>query len=371
MKIGIDARFFGTETGIGRYVKELIEHLEVIQSEHEFVIFLRKKNFDLYKPRNRKFKKVLADIKWYGLAEQVELPKILEKEKVDLMHFPHFNVPFLYKKPFVATIHDLILLKYPSTRATTLGPIKFFLKYLFYRLTIQRVARDAKFIITPSEYIKKEVIKSFNKIEHKIIVTYEGVSFNLLDTECPTTTAVGHSVSYFLYVGNAYPHKNLEGLIKAFKIFRKYKNDKYKLVLVGKEDYFWRRLKKMAGNTENIIFRGYVADEELAELYQNTEAYIFPSFCEGFGLPGLEAMAHGTPVLASNSSCLSEIYGDAALYFNPQSIDEMVKKMSEIVYNPELRKNLIEKGYERVRKYSWSDCARQTLKVYEEAVSKI
>lgn len=367
MKIGIDARFLGTETGIGRYIKELIEHLEVIQGEHDFVIFLRKRNFNTYTPRNRRFKKVLADAPWYGLDEQTEFPRILEKEKVDLMHFPHFNVPFLYKKPFVVTIHDLILLKYPSARATTLGPIKFFLKYFFYRLVIQRAIRDAKFVITPSEFTKKEVIKYFKKSEHKIITTREGVSFAVVHNFIPAQT---HE-PYFLYVGNAYPHKNLEGLIRAFKIFKKYKNDKFKLVLVGKEDYFWRRLKKFAGAEDGIAFRGYVSDQELAELYQNAYAYIFPSFCEGFGLPGLEAMASGASVLASNSSCLPEIYGDAALYFNPQSIDEMVKKMSEIVYSPGLRKDLIEKGYERVKGYDWGRCAKDTLNVYNEALNKI
>ncbi|NQU83625.1 MAG: glycosyltransferase family 4 protein [Parcubacteria group bacterium] len=368
MRIGIDARFFGTETGIGRYVKEIIKHLEEIQSEHEFVIFLRKENYNLYQPKNKKFKKVLADVKWYGLAEQTEFPKLIEKEKIDLMHFPNFNVPFLYKKPFVVTIHDLILLKYPSTRATTLGPIKFFIKYLFYRLTIQRAIRDARFVITPSEFTKKEVIKNFRKPEHKIIVTHEGVSFNLSDTECPTSFdgCTASYKPYFLYVGNVYPHKNIEGLVKAFKIFSKYRNDKYKLVLVGKEDYFWRRLKKELGGFENIVFCGYVPDEDLIRLYQNAAAYIFPSFCEGFGLPGLEAMINGVPVLASNSSCLPEIYGNAAAYFNPQSLDEMVKKMSEIAYNSEFRNNLKKEGYEQVKKYSWKKCAQETLNIYEK-----
>lgn len=365
MKIGIDARFLGTETGIGRYEFELIKHLEEIESEHEFVIFLRKENWNLYNPKNNKFKRVLADIKWYGLAEQIDFPKIIEKEKVDLMHFPHFNVPFLYKKPFVVTIHDLILLKYPSTRATTLGPLKFFLKYIFYRLVIERAIRDALAVIVPSEATKKDILQNFYKDKENIFVTHEGVDFKNL--EGSGALEIEKLKPYFLYVGNAYPHKNIEGLIKAFKIFNKYKSDRHKLVLVGKKDYFWKRLEKETGYNENIIFCGFVEDEKLISLYKNAESYIFPSFCEGFGLPGLEAMNYNIPVLASNTSCLPEIYGDAAEYFNPQSIDEMLRKMSEVVYNPEIKHRLIIKGQEQIKKYSWEKCARETLEIYEKS----
>lgn len=359
MKIGIDARFLGTETGIGRYVLELVKHLEEAEGEKEFVIFLRKENWDIWQPKNPRFKKVLADIPWYGLKEQLEMPKIIARENIDLMHFPHFNIPFLYKKPFIATIHDLILLKYPSARASTLGPLKFYIKYLFYRLVLQRAIRESRKIIAASEFVKQDILKNFSVLPEKIKVTYVGVPSafkNTHDRDCPRR-------DYFLYVGNAYPHKNLEGLMKAFEIFNKNKN--YNLILIGKEDYFKKRLKREFEN-KNIIFKDFVSDEELSEFYAGAAAYVFPSFSEGFGVPGIEAMAHGVPVLASNSSCLPEIYGDAALYFDPKNINQMAERMEEIAKDENLREELIKKGFEQIKKYSWKKCAEETAEIYNE-----
>jgi glycosyltransferase involved in cell wall biosynthesis len=380
-RIGIDARFLGTETGIGRYILELVKNLppslppssnyggqrklrgarEETVGEEEFVIFLRKENFSLFNSKSGKIKKVLADIPWYGLKEQLRMLKMIAKENLDLMHFPHFNVPVFYNHPFVVTIHDLILLSYPSARATTLGPVKFFLKYFFYRIVIGHAVRKSKSIIVPSQFVKEDILKRFKVNAEKIKVVYEGVSLkNIKIQEYKNKLSESQ---YFLYVGNAYPHKNLEGLIRAFKLFNQNKN--YNLVLIGKEDYFKKRLKKEFAD-KNIIFKDFVSDEELAGFYRSATAYVFPSFSEGFGLPGIEAMAHGTPVLASNSSCLPEIYGDAAIYFDPKNINQIVEKMEEITANPDLRGALIKKGFERIQKYSWKKMADEILKIYKE-----
>ncbi len=172
---------------------------------------------------------------------------------------------------------------------------------------------------------------------------------------------------YLLYVGNAFPHKNLKRLIRAFKVVLCSKPS-LKLALVGKIDDFYKSLQDLCQELKiekNVIFVGRISDEDLKWLYQNALIYVFPSFLEGFGLPGLEAMENGLPVVSSDSSCLPEIYGDAALYFNPQNTEEMVKAILELSNNKELRDRLIKGGYKRIKKFSWRKCAQETLEIYK------
>ncbi len=171
---------------------------------------------------------------------------------------------------------------------------------------------------------------------------------------------------YLLYVGNAFPHKNLKRLIKAFKVILSSK-PALRLVLVGKIDDFYKSFQILCQELKiekNVIFAGRVSDKELKWLYQNASIYVFPSLIEGFGLPGLEAMENGLSVVSSDSSCLPEIYSDAALYFNPQNIEEMVKAILEVLNNKDLRDKLIKKGYRRIKEFSWQKCAQETLEIY-------
>ncbi|MFC1701032.1 glycosyltransferase family 4 protein [Patescibacteria group bacterium] len=364
MRIGIDARFYGPkkQKGLGRYVKELISGLEKIDNNCEFIIFLRKNNWDEYYPVNNKFKKVLADYKWYGFAEQIFFPFKIWKAKVDLMHFPHFNVPLFCPVDFVVTIHDLILKHFPTRKASTLGPILYFIKNYVYRFVIWISVKRAKKIITVSEYTKKDILDSFNIEANKVDVIYEGVFTRSLPLDNLGILRKHKIVkSYLLYVGNAYPHKNLEKLILAF-------NGLYglQLVLVGQIDYFYRRLKKFVykKNINNIIFTDFVSDEDLAILYKNADLYIFPSLYEGFGLPPLEAMAYGLPVVCSNSSCLPEILGDAAIYFDPKDINDIINKIKQVLYSQDMRKKLISSGYNRIEKYSWLKMSKKIYDIY-------
>ncbi len=373
MRIGIDARFFGpVGKGLGRYTERLIENLERRGGSHEFVIFLRKENFGYYQPQSTKFRKVLADFRWYSLTEQLRFPFLIKKERIDLMHFPHFNVPLLTPCPFVVTIHDLILFRYPTRRATTLNAVTYALKYAAYLLTIRFAARRAKKIITVSDYTKQDIVRSLGIAPEKIEVTYEasdGVEAGQLTI--PGTfdpEAKGIRKPYFLYVGNAYPHKNLERLLEVFAGLRKGGLDA-QLVLVGKMDSFYERLKieaeKLGLSRQNqTIFYGYASEAELAELYRRARAYVFPSLLEGFGLPPLEAMRYGTPVAASDSSCLPEVLGEAATYFDPENSEAMAEAMQRVFGDEALRAALAERGRARVARYSWSRCAEQTMRIY-------
>lgn len=376
IRIGIDARFYGPkQKGLGRYVQKLIENLEKNDLNNEYVIFLRKENWDKYQSINPNFKKILADYQWYTFTEQIFMPFKIMREKVDLMHFPHFNVPIFCPVPFVITIHDLILKRFQTRRASTLGFIKYWIKNMVYQLVILFAVKRASKIIAVSNFTKKDILKYFRVKSKKIKVIYEGVSENL-DKQRPclenlrplqrpyfqgTASNACPRIKYLLYVGNAYPHKNLERLILAFNKILKEEKD-LKLILVGELDYFYKRLQKISSS--NVIFTDFVSDEELSNLYQNARLYIFPSLCEGFGLPPLEAMAYNLPVVSSNSSCLPEILGDAAVYFNAENIDDMVDKIKLVLNNEELQKELISKGREQIGKYSWEKMSKEILDVY-------
>lgn len=378
MRIGIDARFYGPfGKGLGRYTQKLVDYLAKIDQANDYVIFIKKENWDDFNTTNSKFTKVLADYRWYTLSEQINMPLVIKKAKIDLMHFPHFNVPIFYTGKFVVTIHDLIITSFPTRRASTLGPILYKIKQWGYQIVVNSAVRRANKIITVSNYSKKEILKNFKVSADKIAVTYEAV--NGLSERRETDSGNQEEITkkyqlrkpYLLYVGNAYPHKNLRALIKVFKELKK-QNIKLFLTLVGKEDYFFERLKEGVRESELgdlITFPGFVSDEDLLAFYHQALAYIFPSFCEGFGLPPLEAMALGCPVICANSSCLPEILQDSALYFDPHEINGIIEAVKKVYFDRHLREELARKGLNHVQKFSWTKMAKETLAIYDSVTS--
>ena len=400
-RIGIDARFYGPiGKGLGRYTQEIVDNVINIDDANEYVIFLRKENFNEFSVNNKNVKKVLADVRWYSLAEQILMPFYIWREHLDLMHFPHFNVPIFCPTKFIITIHDLILTKFPTVRASTLGPALYKIKNLLYKFVIWLGVKRAKKVLAVSKFTKDDIVRHFKIKEDKVIVTYEGVAeLNKKSPRPPLIKGEGEKEvlleykikkPFLLYVGNAYPHKNLEGLIKVFNALapdpspilssqeKGSSSGTLQLVLVGKEDYFYNRIMKYAegiglwkrGKENNkVIFPGYVPDDKLEILFKNALAYVFPSFYEGFGLPPLEAMSKGCPVVSSNKTCLPEVLGDAAIYFNPDNEKEMQSQIERIIKDGDLRADLIKKGYEQVKNYSWRECARETLEIYQKVIS--
>ena len=370
MIIGIDARFYGSiGKGLGRYTQKLIQHLEQIDEENQYVIFLRKENFDEYQPFNQKFTKVLADYRWYSFSEQLFFPHQLKKYNLDLMHFPHFNVPLLYSGNFVFTIHDLILTHFPTLRATMHNRVWYWVKYGAYKLAILSAVHRAKKIITVSEFTKNDILKKYQQAKGKVIVTYEAC-----DELCRVAPGNSHNIlvkygiikPYLLYVGNAYPHKNLEKMVEAFeKISLEFPD--MQLALVGKEDFFYTRLKKFVDqkNIANVHFLGFVSDQDLDMLYRFAKAYVFPSLYEGFGLPPLEAMAKGAVVISSDHACMQEILGSAAFYFDAKSVEKIAKGVLRVLNDKNLQQQLVQEGYLQVRKYSWNRMALETLQIYK------
>ena len=379
-RIGIDARFYGPiGKGLGRYVQEIVDNVLRLDKDNEYVIFLRQENFDeLLVSDFPNVRKVMVDIRWYTFKEQLLFPFYIWREHLDLMHFPHFNVPFFVPTKFVVTIHDLILTKFKTTRATTLSPLMYNLKDFFYRLIIKKALKKSQKIITVSNFTKNDIIEQFKIKVDKIEVTYEGVAnlskgrdslFVAKLNEAEVLKGYNIEHPFLLYVGNAYPHKNLDFLVKNFlQLYQE--NKDLRLVLVGKEDYFYKQLKDLAENLATdiektpIIFAGYVPDDKLEVLYQKALVYVFPSLYEGFGLPPLEAMAKSCPVLSSNVSSMPEILGEAAVYFNPEDGDDFKKQVKLLINDNSLREEMISRGLEHSKKYSWWDCAFKTWKIY-------
>lgn len=382
-RIGIDARFYGPiGKGLGRYTQEIVDGITRLDTSHHYVVFLGRDNFDEFIPTNSNVTKVLADVKWYGESEQFLMPYYINQAKVDLMHFPHFNVPILCPVPFVVTIHDLIITKFPTTRATTLGSVKYFYKNLGYRIGMNHAIRRAKKIIAVSEFTKQDLLEQFKVPEKKVTVIYEGVATleRAVDQAFTAKLDPEEVLSdycilepYLLYVGNAYPHKNLESLVRVFLELHK-THPHLKLVLVGREDYFYARLKKfveeLTPDTESIIFPGYVPDRDLQTLFSHAAAYVFPSKYEGFGLPPLEAMARDCPVVSSNATCLPEILGEAAIYFDPYDDESMKKAILTVLSEKKVRSDLVSKGKKQISLYDWTKAAKETLAVYTDILKR-
>jgi glycosyltransferase involved in cell wall biosynthesis len=372
MRIGIDARFYGPYgKGLGRYTQKLVDHLEKVDDHNEYYILLRRENWADYQPTQPRFHKVLADYRWYSVSEQFFMPLKLWSLGLDLVHFTHFNVPLFYFGKFIVTIHDLILTKYPTERASTLGPWLYRIKHALYQVVINSAVKRAMKVIAVSEYTKKEVVRHFSCPAEKVSVTLEAVDpVSPVDQEEVIASKYHIAEPYVLYVGNAYPHKNCERLIDAFQMLLN-EVPSYHLVMVGREDYFYHRLKKQVmdkGLDDSVYFPGFVTDTDLPAFYRHARVYAFPSLCEGFGLPALEACQYGVPVVASDNSSLPEVLGEAAVYFNPERSDAICEALLKVINDGQLSDRLIKAGHERIRLFSWEKMARQTMDIYRSVI---
>lgn len=359
MKIGIDARLI-EETGVGRYIRNLVTQLGSIDAENQYVIFLSKKSFDSFVCPNGRWQKKLADVPWHSLREQLVMPGIFGREKLDLLHVPYFNVPLFYSGKFIPTIHDLIILSHATGKATTLPSWAYQMRRLGYRIVLYNAIKRAAHILTVSETVKKKIVEQFSLSANKVTVTYEGVDIAFESRTSNLKPPIPGP--YFLYVGNAYPHKNVETIIQAFN----HSDVQDKLVLVGKEDFFYKKLKMDASSlarNKDILFLQDVSDEKLGSLYAHARALLVPSFDEGFGLPPLEALVVGTRVIVSDIPIFHEILGELPTFVDPHDMQGWHIAIEEAAAAKKST-DFPKKAKAWVTRYSWKTLAEQTRALY-------
>lgn len=362
MRIVIDARESGTSTG--RYIDKLVEYLHGLKPSYEFVVLTKATRVEFIKTIAPDFEIVESNYKEFTFAEQIGFLRQLNGLKADLVHFGMTQQPVLYRAMAVTTIHDLTTTRFTNPDKNWLA---FKFKQQVYKWVVKRVARKSERLIVPSEYVKRDVAQFAKVPANKITVTYEAAD-KLADLAEPVQSL--SNKDFIMYVGRAQPHKNLKSLVEAFA---KLKSDhpKLSLVLVGKFDDNYRLLQKYVAKKaiKNVVFTGYVSDGQLRWIYENAKVYVFPSLSEGFGLPGLEALAHGLPLVSSKATCLPEIYKDAALYFDPNDTADMVEKIKSVLDDKKLADELRQKGPRLASKYSWKHTAEKTLAVYDEILN--
>lgn len=362
-KIVIDARESGTSSG--RYVDKLIEHLHKLKTDHSFIVLAKEPRLAYMRKIAPQFKTLGCSIKEFTFAEQIGYLKQLNGLKADLVHFIMVQQPVLYRGKVVTTMNDLTTVRF---RNPSKNWLVFTVKQEVYKWVNKIVARKSKALLTFTEFVKDDVAKFTHTNSRKITVTY--LAADAIEAK-PEPIEDLEDQKFIMYVGRPLPHKNLERLIEAFALVRQ-SHPGLRLVLAGKQDVLYKKIAKQVeqNQVKNVVFTGYISDGQLRWLYEHTAAYIFPSLSEGFGLPGLEAMIAGAPVVSSNATCLPEVYKEGAEYFDPLDVNDMAKSITKVLDDEVLRKKLISRGKVIASKYSWQKTAEQTLEVYNQVLSE-
>jgi len=365
MRIGINFLAYKEVTGWVVYIQNLLRNLIQLSEKDEFFLFGSE---DL--PLDLRFNKVKSinlvmvrgSVRKYAKAfyQQFNIYPLLKKYKIDLLFSPSPAAPFFYKNK-VVVIHDCAYDRFRE--------FENLLSKMYFRTMFYGAKYFSKKIVTVSEFSKKELIELYKIPPNKIEVIYEGVPESPEVNEDfikKTLAKFRIDKPYFLYIGNWRPRKNLPGLIKAFKLFRE-KGFDYLLVIGGRKDKRFLDLEKEIRENKlegKVILTDTLSREEVAALYKKAKALTFPSYYEGFGLPVLEAESLGVPVLTSNTSSLPEVAGDSVLYVDPYSVEDIARGLEKIALDEELRKNLIQKGYENIKRFSWQKAAQQLLEIF-------
>jgi glycosyltransferase involved in cell wall biosynthesis len=361
-RIIIDARELRTSSG--RYVERLLYYLQDIDRKNDYLVLLAPKDIAGWQPHNPRFKAIACPHKEFTFDEQIGLRKQIGALQADLVHFAFAQQPVWYRGKTVTTIHDLTTLRFDNPDK---NPVVFKLKQRVYAYVIRRAVRKAEHVVTGSQFVKEDVMRFAGVPDSHITVTHEAAD---AITEPALALPALDGKQFLMYVGRPTPHKNLERLIEAF-VLLKAQHPHLRLVLAGKKDANYRRIEAAAQKhgIKGVVFTDFISEGELRWLYEHCAAYVFPSLSEGFGLPGLEAMTHNAPVVSSNATCLPEIYGEAAHYFDPLDTGAMADAINEILTDEQLRSRLIVAGRTQAATYSWQRMAEQTLATYERALS--
>ena len=370
MRIAIDARKL-RDYGIGTYIRNLLRHLSRLDRENEYVLLCRQEDCAITATLGENFRSVKEQSAAYSVREQLRIPLDLRRERADLFHAPHYVLPPLIGCRSVVTIHDCIHLRFPQYLPSRVG-------YAYARASLWAATHKAQRILTVSEASKRDILRYFRIPEQKIDVIPNAIDerFNAppsADEIERVKERYQLNDPFVLYAGNIKPHKNLERLIEAFHMFRRPGLEHVKLLIIGDEISKYATLRRAVHRLKlhkHVRFFGFVPHETLAVLYRLAAVFVFPSLYEGFGLPPLEAMASGAPVITSNVSSLPEVVGDAALLIDPYRPESIAEAIGRVLTDDALRLQLKERGLIRARHFSWDRSVRRVHEIYGEVLAR-
>ena len=359
-RIVIDGRKLSGSTG--RYTRELLKELEQLQDENEYHVVIHTSDQTHYVPSKDNFYLHVVPYDSYTFGEQLGFARFLYKLRPDLVHFTMPQQPLLYFGKRVTTIHDLTLVNFQNLDK---NKVVYTIEQTIFKFLLKNVARRSKVVITPTKFVKEEVAEYANISLDKIVFTHEaGAPLKKLK---PAPIKVLEGKQFLCYVGNAFPYKNVDRLVEAFKLLKE-KYPKLHLGVAGKKEFFYTQLEEKHKDVKDFHVLGFISDEQMAWFVDHAQAYVFPSLSEGFGLGGIDAMQRGAPLVASNASCLPEVYDDAAHYFDPESTEDMARAIDEVLRSKSRREALVKNGYERLKHFSWEKLAKKTHSVYLKAL---
>jgi glycosyltransferase involved in cell wall biosynthesis len=374
MRIAIDIRRIN-EFGIGTYIWNLVRNLSMVDSRNEYLLAGSNQNFHELGPLRPNFTQLYQGDQPGPWRDNLTMPLALRKRKPDVVHIPHHHCPLMTPGRLVVTIHDCVHVKFPPENLSRFGRFE-----LYWRT--KRAVQSASQILAVSNSTRADLLDIFNLDARRISVVH-----NALDERFATAADAADRKMvleryqlhdpFVLYSGRIRRHKNVHRLIEAFAVLKneladdpQYRN--LKLIVIGDElsrHQYLRLTVVRSGVQQDVRFFGFVPYPILQVFYQSAALFAFPSLYEGFGLPPLEAMASRTPVLASNTSSLPEVLGEAALLVNPENVFEIARGMKSILLDNELRERLIERGLKHICRFSWETAARQVIEAYERAAA--
>ena len=369
MRIAIDARKL-RDFGVGTYVRNLLRHLARLDEQTEFVVLCREEDRAFAAELGENFRVVPERSRGYSVREQITVPLDLRREGVDLFHAPHYVLPPLTPCRSVVTIHDCIHLRFPQYLPNRLA-------YAYARTSLWIATHRSARVLTVSEASKRDILRYYNIPESKVDVIHNAIDQRFHE-EPPADEVMRVKERYqlndpfILYAGNIKPHKNIERLIEAYHTMRRGELSHVKLLIIGDEISKYATLRRTVHRYKlhkHVRFFGFVPDNTLAILYRLARVFVFPSLYEGFGLPPLEAMASGTPVITSNVSSLPEVVGDAAMLIDPYEPDAIAGAMRRVLSDDRLHDDMRERGLARARDFSWERSVRRIRGIYDEVLA--
>jgi glycosyltransferase involved in cell wall biosynthesis len=378
MKIGIEAQriFRQKKHGMDMVALELIRNLQLIDTENEYVLFIKPDVDDSVIKETPNFKIVRLKGGFYPFWEQIALPKAAKKQGCQILHCTSNTAPLFTSIPLVVTLHDIIYMEssYPKIMKGT-GTLYQKFGNAYRKLFVPRIIKKSSKIITVSNFEKNRIGQFFGMAnDNRLVAVYNGVSEHFKPiTQPDILQRVKEKYHlpdrFFFFLGNTDPKKNTKGTLKAFSDFLKKTGSDIQLVML---DYDRQELEAILNDIDDknlinrIILTGYVVNTDLPAIYSQCEIFLYPSLRESFGIPMLEAMACGVPVITSNTSSMPEVAGDAAILIDPFNPAEITDAMMQILEDKELRSNLIKKGLIRAAAFSWKAMAQNVLEIYRQ-----